>query len=518
MAPLLGSLYLARHLVGLPFAPYDAFDWITRRLPGPVVTRGIDAMVAVIRALELGETSGAAKTAEKLLAVGGVLVFGGVIGAALFGFLRRVGSRWGVGAGGVAGALVGLPLAWLGVRHPGAVSPIAGAIGVFGSFAAWGALVGWTYGRLSAPTEGAAPLAAERMDRRRFIVRLGSASAVITVVGAGIGSFLAMRRERSELRGRDAPWSERNPLPNEGASVAPVPGTRPELTPLADHYRIDIDTRPPELDAATWRLRVGGLVERPLSLSLAELRERYEPRHQFVTLACISNPIGGDLIGTTRWTGLRLAELLADARPAPSATHVRMRAADGFHEVVALDEVRADPRILLAYAWDGLPLTAEHGFPLRVYLPGRYGMKQPKWIERIELIDHWEPGYWVERGWDREARMKPTSVIDTVGASMMVIAPSRSMVVPIGGIAHAGARGISRVEVRVDGGPWQEAKLRAPLSELTWVLWRFDWRFEAGEHVFAVRCFDGDGVAQVAEPGPVRPDGATGLHSERLML
>ncbi len=195
-----------------------------------------------------------------------------------------------------------------------------------------------------------------------------------------------------------------------------------------------------------------------------------------------------------------------------------MRSVDDFHEVVALDAIRADERIMLTYAWDGLPLPAEHGFPLRIYIPDRYGMKQPKWIEAIEAIDHDEAGFWVHRGWDSVARTRATSVIDTIGVGMMVIQADQAMRIPIGGIAHAGTRGISRVEVRVDDGPWQQARLREPISPTTWVIWRFDWPFQPGEHTFTVRCFEGDGTPQIEARSPIRPSGATGLHSEDVML
>jgi hypothetical protein len=140
---------------------------------------------------------------------------------------------------------------------------------------------------------------------------------------------------------------------------------------------------------------------------------------------------------------------------------------------------------MLAYAWDGVPLLAEHGFPLRIYIPDVYGMKQPKWIESIEAVNHWEPGYWVQRGWDKAARMAATSVIDTVQGTNA------------GGIAHAGARGISRVEVRVDGGPWTAASLRDPLSETTWVVWRAELPAARGSQSVAVRCVDGAGDMQL---------------------
>jgi hypothetical protein len=173
---------------------------------------------------------------------------------------------------------------------------------------------------------------------------------------------------------------------------------------------------------------------------------------------------------------------------------------------------------MLAYAWDGVPLTREHGFPLRIYIPDIYGMKQPKWIESIEATDHWEPGYWVERGWNKVAQMHATSVIDTVAVDMNIIGADQRKLVPIGGIAHAGARGVSKVEVRVDDGPWQEAVLRAPLSQLTWVLWRYDWPFQPGKHTFTVRCYEGSGTPQITTLSPAEPNGATGLHSRSMML
>jgi hypothetical protein len=202
----------------------------------------------------------------------------------------------------------------------------------------------------------------------------------------------------------------------------------------------------------------------------------------------------------------------------PGASHLKLSAADGFYEVVALETIRADERVMLAYAWDGLPLEPKHGFPLRIYIPDLYGMKQPKWLQSIEVLDHWEEGYWVERGWDRTARMKATSVIDTVSVNMMLSTADSETRIPIGGIAHAGARGISRVEVRMDDGAWTEARLRAPLSGTTWVLWRYDWRFVPGKHTFTVRCYDGQGALQIVEPAPPHPSGATGLDSKSFML
>jgi hypothetical protein len=154
---------------------------------------------------------------------------------------------------------------------------------------------------------------------------------------------------------------------------------------------------------------------------------------------------------------------------------------------------------MLAYAWDGVPLPVEHGFPLRLYVPDLYGMKQPKWIVSMEAVDRWQPGYWVTRGWDREGKV-------AVGSAIDVIEPMAASVgVELGGIAFAGARGISRVEVRADDGGWQPADLRDPLSAVTWVLWRARLKTGPGEHTFAVRAFDADGRQQ---------DG--GFHTKRL--
>jgi len=313
-------------------------------------------------------------------------------------------------------------------------------------------------------------------------------------------------------------WSASHALPNANAALTPAPGTRPEFTPLKDHYRIDINTIPPAVNEADWRLRISGLVESPLALTLDDLRNKYPPLNQFITLACISNPVGGDLIGTQRWTGVSLQRLLPDLGLRPEATHLKLSSVDGFFEIVPLETIRADERVMLTYAWDGVPLLAKHGFPLRIYIPNVYGMKQPKWIASIEATDHWEPGYWVERGWNREAQMKATSVIDTVAVNMMIVQANERTLIPVGGIAHAGARGVSKVEVQVDGGEWREARLREPLSGLTWVVWRYDWPFQPGRHTFTVRCYDGNGALQIAEESPPHPNGASGLNSKSIML
>ena len=523
-AALIGIFFFAWRVAGLPFVPFDTFDWQTRVLPGRIIAFGIGSMVTVIRALKLGPTSTIAKTAEQVMAIVGLFIAGVVAGLIVFLILRTARRVHGFAIGLALGVVLGVPamLITLQGSKTTSVAPETGAIWVLGAFLVWGAVLGRAEQRLigiGKMTDAATDAAVIRIDRRRFLVRLGGTAAVITVAGAVVGELAEARRRREALMASGEPmrWSATHPLPNANAAVQPAPGTRPEFTPLDRHYRIDINTIPPKIDQQQWRLKVSGLVERPLAPTLEQLQS-YEPMHQFITLSCISNPVGGDLIGTQRWTGVSLQRLLPDLRLKPGATHLKMRSADQFFEVVSLDAIKRDPRIMLTYAWDGVPLPREHGFPLRIYIPDLHGMKQPKWIESIEATDHWEPGYWVERGWNKVAQMHATSVIDTVAVDMTMIDTDHRKLVPIGGIAHAGARGISRVEVQVDGGPWERAELRAPLSELTWVIWRYDWPYQSGRHTFTVRCYEGNGTPQIATPSPPEPNGATGLDTKSMML
>lgn len=526
-AALVGVLYFGWRVAGLPFVPFDVFDQLTRVLPGRLIAFGIGTMVSVIRALNLGPTAETAKTAEQAMAISSFLV-GGVIGAlVLFAILRAMRRVNALTLGLMLGIVLGIPatLISLHASQTASTGPSARVAWIVGIFLGWGAILGYVGQRLSemdATTDSVGMKTeadVERIDRRRFLVRLSGSTAAITVFGVVVGELSDARRREALVTARNEPvrWSATQPLPNSAASVKPATGTRPEFTPLERHYRIDINTFPPAVKEEEWRLNITGLVEQPMVLTLEDL-QHYEPIHQFITLSCISNPVGGDLIGTTRWTGVSLQRLLPDLKLRPGATHLKIRSADRFFEVVSLDAIKADDRIMLTYAWDGVPLKREHGFPLRIYIPDVYGMKQPKWIESIEATDRWAPGYWVERGWNREAQMHATSVIDTVAVDMNIIDADQRRLVPIGGIAHAGARGISKVEVQVDNGPWEQAALRSPLSQLTWIIWRYDWPFRSGKHTFTVRCYEGTGNPQISTPSPAEPNGATGLHSRSMML
>ena len=254
------------------------------------------------------------------------------------------------------------------------------------------------------------------------------------------------------------------------------------------------------------------MVDNPRTFTLQQFRDEFEAFDQFVTLTCISGRVGTGLISTTKWTGASAQDVLAAVGVQPEAKYLFITSGDGFYETVDLELIRNDRRIMFCYAWDDKLLPKDHGFPLRIWIPDRYGMKQPKWITGIEVTDQYQPGYWVERNWDEVARVKATSVIDTVAVDN-IGAINGQQVIPVGGIAYAGARGIGGVEVRVDGGEWQPAQLRAPLSETTWVIWRYEWPFTKGSHLFEVRCTEADGTPQIEESQPARPDGSSGIHS-----
>ena len=521
-APLVVVLWAGDRFAGLPFPPFDLFDWVTGVLPGAVVTFGIDSMIGLLRAIGL-DVADTAKLAERAMAMGQFLVGGAVVGAVVFALLGRRRARTGTGpglvAGLVVGALFGLPAVAASLAAgSGSVGPILSGLWLAVLFLALGVGLAWSVRRTvaagavaGADAEGGEEALAVPLDRRRFLIRLGALSATITVAGASVAAVLA--RGGRAVAGAGAGRTETGkgtPFPNLDDPVKPAPGTRPEYTPVEDHYEVYIHAEPPTVDGASWVLPITGMVERPLRLTLDEIRSRFPVHDRFNTISCISGRVGTSLISTTQWTGALLTDVLAEAGVQEGATYLDITAADGYHETVPLDLVREDGRLLLCYAWDGAPLPTGHGFPLRIWIPNRYGMKQPKWITGIEVTDQYHAGYWVERGWDRYALVKETSVVDTVAVDAAYREGGRTLV-PVGGIAWAGDRGISKVEVRVDGGAWRPARLRSPLSDTTWVIWRFDWPMEEGEHRFEVRCVDGEGKPQIEETHGNRPSGATGI-------
>ncbi len=528
--PLLG-LFAAAWLAGLPFLPYSVFEWLISVLPGRIVTFGLDATLGALRGLGL-DVAATAKTAEQVLAVFTLFVAALLVGVLFFVLVRGVRRLrvqvYGVWAG-IALGVFSTATALTRAAPAGTGGKAGFAVLVLVLFALWG----WGLARLrlaalplaspgpattgavpDGPSPSGRPGGDWLMTRRRFLIQVGGAVATLVVAGE---AFIQVG-SRQATPPPAGPAGEPVALPNAGSPVTPVAGTRAEYTPVAKFYRVDIDLATPDIAAAAYRLVVDGMVATPLSLTLGELKAGFAPVEQFATLSCISNQIGGPFIGTTLWTGLPLRDLLAKAEPAAGARFVRFAAPDGFEEEIDLASVEADPRILLVHEWDRQPLTREHGFPLRVFIPDRYGMKQPKWITRITLTADSKPGYWVARNWDPVAEVKMTSVIDTVGVKSPVTRGGRTFI-PVGGMAYSGAKGISRVEVRIDEGPWEAAELREPLSELTWVLWRYDWPFTPGTHTLTVRAFDGRGRPQETTQKPsAQGVAATGLFGEQRTI
>jgi DMSO/TMAO reductase YedYZ molybdopterin-dependent catalytic subunit len=502
--PVLALLYLGEQLASLPFVPFDLFDWLARVLPGNVITAGIDALVRLITALNLGPTSVAAKRIEQ---AGALLLFvacGAVLGAAIvLLLLRRVWPAWQAGAIGglVAFFLISALEFGRGSWNPAVGTVLALVLLIVG----WGVVLGMVLGGTLRGSQPAPTVTAQ--ISRRALLRLAGGSLVLALGGWGLARLLAARDRASGAGQSLAPHSPPTPTLPARAGEPAAPGTRAEVTPNDAFYRIDINTRPPRLDGRIWMLEVMGLFDKARPLTLADLMA-YPAITQPITLSCISNQIGGDLISTSYWTGVRLPDLVKDLGLQPKAKALAISAADGFYESVSLEDMR-DPRTLLVYGMNGQTLPIEHGYPLRIYIPNRYGMKQPKWITRIEAIDHDGAGYWVDRGWSKEARPHILAIIDSVAQDQIVAGR-----VPIGGIAWAGDRGIRAVEVQLDGGAWDEARLLSPpLSPLTWVLWRYDWPVVAGRHTFRVRATDGTGALQIEQPAEPHPNGATGYHA-----
>jgi DMSO/TMAO reductase YedYZ molybdopterin-dependent catalytic subunit len=511
-AAAIAVTYLGHRLAGLPFLPFDIFDWLARTLPGSLIARTIDAMVAVIRGLRLGPTASTAKMAEQSLALGQFALTWIILSAVVAAAGRRRPRRL-TFYGMIGGLVLFATAAGIeGSRGFSGSKPLAAVPWLVAVLVGGGALLGRALAAASGTPE-ASPQA--EPARRRFLRLVGTGSFVVIVTAAGV-SLLSKKNKKLGPEADQEELAEAAKSSGPAASppsaelskrFPPVPGTRPELSQNKDFYRIDIDLKPPSIDGQAWRLKLEGLVEHPLDLSLDDLRSR--PRQtQALTLSCISNPVGGDLIGTSFWTGTPFKGLLEEAGLKESVQEIAIESADGFYESLPLAEA-LDGRTLLVYEMNGAPLPVAHGYPLRIYIPGHYGMKQPKWIMRMEAIDHKGRGFWVDRNWSPTAPVLTTSVIDAIAAAERDPA---SRIVPVGGIAYSGDKGISRVEVRVDEGPWEQADLRRPaLSPLTWVQWRYDWKAAPGRHVLTVRAFDGAGQAQIAEERGSYPDGATGL-------
>ncbi len=431
---------------------------------------------------------------------------GVLLAAAAAGLLERRRRLAGVavfavaGAAGLAAALTrtgATPLSAL----PSLAGTIAGCVFLTMSIAA--------LRRWRAP--GAAGDGASGPDRRRFLLltAVGGVTAIVVGTGARIGTMAttSVASVRKALR-LPEPLS-RITVP-AGAELD-IPGLSPLFTPNADFYRVDTALTVPSLAPADWRLTVDGMVGEKVELSFDELL-RMGLREYAVTLTCVSNQVGGDLVGTARWLGVPVREVLARAKPEQGADMVLSRSVDGFTASTPLDALTDPGRdAILAVAMNGEPLPPEHGFPVRMVVPGLYGyVSATKWLTRMTVTTfEKDQAYWTPRGYSAQAPIKLSSRIDTPRIDKE-IPPGAAR---IAGVAWAQTVGIARVEVQIDGGAWQTATLSTPVSADTWVQWFLDWNATSGSHTLVVRATDRNGRMQEQERTPIAPNGSTGWQS-----
>ncbi|MGW4477931.1 molybdopterin-dependent oxidoreductase [Rhodococcus triatomae] len=359
---------------------------------------------------------------------------------------------------------------------------------------------------------------AEGMSRRRFLVLAGTAAAV-AVTTAAVGRQLAETvagsvRNRLGFMLPTVAASDRAPAIPAGADVA-VSGATPYVTPNGDFYRIDTALRVPTLTTDEWNLRIHGMVDRDITLRWDDLVAR-TPVERAVTLTCVSNQVGGDLAGNAVWIGYPIADLLNEVGVSADADMLLSTSSDGFTAGTPLAALRDGRDAILAVAMNGEPLPFEHGYPVRQVVPGLYGyVSATKWVVDWEItrFDRAQ-AYWTRRGWAEQAPIKTASRIDVPASLGRVDAGT----VTVAGTAWAQHRGITRVEIRVDNGPWQDATLATEYSIDTWRQWTWQWQATAGTHTLQVRATDADGEVQTEDRADPVPDGATGWHTRSVTV
>jgi DMSO/TMAO reductase YedYZ molybdopterin-dependent catalytic subunit len=434
-------------------------------------------------------------TADKPALIGGVLVVLAVV-AAITGILA-IRRFWLGDAGVVLLGLVGLAASLADETVSGPAAPLPALAAIAAGIVCLRYLVN-TLTTASADTG------------RRDFLRAAATVGASAVLGGGIARWLTTSTAAEtapstvRLAAADRPLP---PLPED--TDLQIEGVSSFVTPNDSFYRIDTALRVPAINVDDWRLTITGMVDNPMELTYDRLLE-YELVEADVTLACVSNEVGGDLIGNARWRGVRLSDLLADAGVQRGADQLVGRAVDGFTAGSPLETVLDGRNSLIAIGMNGEPLPAKHGFPARIVVPGLYGyVSATKWLSELEVttFDAFD-AYWIPRGWAQRAPIKTQSRIDVPQTSTNVPAgPLR-----IAGVAWAQNRGIATVEVQVDDGPWEQARLAEAVSEDTWRQWVYDWQATEGEHRIQVRATDETGETQTEERAMPRPDGATGYH------
>ena len=483
---------------GLALGTGELVAGVVDGVPSPVASVGA---VVVDRAPAFLEDFAIAVfgTADKVALAIGIVVISLVIGW-VTGVLAR--ARPWVGAAvfvafGLVGALAGI------------ADPLAEPVLVVGSMLVTGSAgIGALYLLLGAARQADEPTDGTPGDsaRRRFIA-VATAGGTMAVIAGAVGRRLVTRIPDAPVETLE-PADVTVPPPGPGHAFD-VAGISPVITPNEEFYRIDTALVVPRIDPGDWSMRIHGMVANEVRVSYDDILAM-DLVEEYSTLACVSNEVGGTLVGNAKWTGVRLTELLDRAGVEARATQIVGRSVDhwtaGFPTELAFDG--REP--LLAVGMNGAPLPLVHGFPARIVVPGLYGyVSATKWLSDIELT-RWDDfdAYWVPRGWAKEGPIRMQSRIDVPRSRATV--PSGATVVA--GVAWAPLEGVDAVEVRVDEGDWLPAEVSEPLSSKTWVQWRVTVDLAAGRHVLAVRVTDGSGEVQTDEQRPPRPDGATGHH------
>ena len=351
--------------------------------------------------------------------------------------------------------------------------------------------------------------------RRQFLVTSGIAAAA---AGAGTlaGRELITRRNVGQARA-----ALRFPRPAVPAPSLPagsnlnIPGLSSFITPNDSFYRVDTALLVPQVDPATWQLRIHGMVQRELTITFAELLKR-PLIEDYVTLTCVSDPVSGPYVGNAKWLGASLAALIRQARPLAGASQLLCTSVDGFTSGTPLEVVLDGRDALLAVAMNGTALPVEHGFPARMVVPGLYGyVSATKWVTDIEITTFAAASaYWVQRGWSQQAPIKTESRIDVPAGGVSL----RPGLTPVAGVAWAQHKGIAAVEVRVDRGAWHEARLAAVPGIDTWRQWVWEWPATPGNHLLEARATDQTGYTQTAAQAQPPPNGASGYPSAEVTV
>ena len=372
----------------------------------------------------------------------------------------------------------------------------------------------WVFNRLiplALGPEPARPAAMPNWSRRTLLLQ-GGAIAVGSVVGSVVGRLL--------LEGQRKPIAATLPQPGQTATLPNgadlgIPGEAPIVMPNDRFYRIDTALITPNVDIATWSMKVTGMVDHPVTLTYDQLVQ-LPIIEQYVTIACVSNVVGGDLVGNALWRGVPLRTVLDMAGVQNGATQLVGRSVDSFTVGMPTEWVMDESRVpMIAVGMNGQPLPRAHGYPARLIVPGLYGyVSATKWLAELELttLEAFD-AFWIPRGWAKEAPILTQSRIDLPknGASLAAGA------VAIAGVAWAPDRGISKVEVAING-EWHEARLSTPISKATWIQWLYDWAPIGGAYTIEVRATDGTGVVQTADHSEPAPDGARGHHTIKVQV